>query len=160
EGVDRPGIEAVIADARERTSAKTPIERIDWNAVAWEIGDPESRGDATAPAAVVREPRHRAASVPAAPADAVDLTVVVVFFNMQREAARTLLSLSRSYQRGLEEIDYEVIAVDNGSRADQRLGDDYVRSFGPEFRYLDLGADASPSPTVALNRAAAMAHGR
>ena len=33
-----------------------------------------------------------------------------------------------------------------------RLGEDFVKSFGPEFSYLDLGADASPSPAHALNR--------
>ena len=32
------------------------------------------------------------------------------------------------------------IVVENGSAPDQRLGEDFVRSFGPEFRYLDLGA--------------------
>ena len=94
-------------------------------------------------------------TVPPLPSDALDLSVVVVFYNMRREAARTLLSLSRSYQRDIEDLDYEVIVVDNGSDPEQRLAEEYVRSFGPEFRYLDLGDDAPPSPTVALNRGAA-----
>ena len=80
-----------------------------------------------------------------APAVAItgkDLSVVVVFYNMKREAERTLRSLSRAYQDDIEDLDYEVIVVENGSRPDQRLGAEYVRSFGPEFRYLDMGEDA------------------
>ena len=46
---------------------------------------------------------------PPAPADAVDLSVVVVFYNMRREADRTLHSLSRAYQQGIDDLDYEVI---------------------------------------------------
>ena len=92
--------------------------------------------------------RRRAASLrPAARAagaraDAIDLSVVVVFYNMRREAARTLHSLSRAYQQGIDDLDYEVIVVENGSVADQRLGEEFVESFGPEFRYLDLGDEA------------------
>ena len=78
---------------------------------------------------------------PRAPADAVDLTVVVVFYNMRREAERTLRSLSRAYQEGLDDVSYEVLVVENGSSDDERLGADFVESFGPEFRYLDLGDD-------------------
>ena len=53
---------------------------------------------------------------PPAPVDAIDLTVVVVFYNMRREAARTLQSLSRAYQQGIDDVGYEVIVVENGSR--------------------------------------------
>src|SRR5207249_2821092 len=97
---------------------------------------------------------------PPAPVDAIDLSVIVVFYNMRREAARTLHSLSRAYQRGIGDLEYEVIAVENGSAADQRLGEAFVHSFGPEFRYLDLGDEATSSPTRALNRAIEIARGR
>jgi cephalosporin hydroxylase len=80
-----------------------------------------------------------------------DLSVVVVVYNMRREAARTLHALSRAYQQQVDDLDYEVIVVENGSAPEQRLGEDFVRSFGPEFRYLDLGEQADPSPTKALN---------
>ena len=43
------------------------------------------------------------------------LSVVVVVFNMAREAPRTLLSLSPAYQRDIAAGDYEIIVVDNGS---------------------------------------------
>src|SRR6185437_12826794 len=48
---------------------------------------------------------------------------------------------------------------ENGSTPEERLGEDFVRGFGPQFRYLDLGEGAPPSPTVALNRGAAIARG-
>ena len=50
--------------------------------------------------------------------------------------------------------------VENGSADDQRLGAEYVASFGPQFRYLDMGTDATPSPVPALNRAVDAASGR
>ena len=65
---------------------------------------------------------------------------------MKREAARTLHSLSRAYQRGVDGLDYEVVVVENGSAPDQRLGAEYVQSFGSEFRYLDLADNATPTP--------------
>ena len=76
-----------------------------------------------------------------------------MFYNMRREAARTLLSLTRAYQQGVDDLDYEVIVVDNGWNPISVSGKEFVSSFGREFRYLELGADATPSPTVALNRA-------
>ena len=59
------------------------------------------------------------------------VSIVAVFFNMQREAERTLYTLSRAYQQLDEECRYEVIAVDHGSTAP--LSAEMVRSFGPEF---------------------------
>ena len=85
--------------------------------------------------------------------------MVVAVYNMRREAERTLQSLSRAYQRGVDDVDYEVIVVENGSDDDQKLGDDFVRGFGPEFHYLDLAGEATPSPVHALNRGVAMASG-
>jgi cephalosporin hydroxylase len=90
----------------------------------------------------------------------VDLSVVVVFYNMRREARRTLQSLTRTYQQGIDDLAYEVIVIDNGSSAKQRLGEEFVRGFGPEFRYIDMGAEATPSPTVALNRGIRTGRGR
>ena len=42
--------------------------------------------------------------------------------------------------------------VENGSDPEQRLGEELVRSFGSEFRYIDLGDGAMPSPARAINR--------
>jgi cephalosporin hydroxylase len=85
--------------------------------------------------------------------------VVVVFRDMRREAMRTLHSLSRAYQEGIEDLDYEVIVVENGSEPSQRLGHELVSSFGPEFRYIDVEA-AAPSPAPAANRGMAVSTGR
>jgi glycosyltransferase involved in cell wall biosynthesis len=43
------------------------------------------------------------------------ISVVVVVYNIPREAPRTLFSLSAAYQRHINADDYEVVVVDNGS---------------------------------------------
>ena len=48
------------------------------------------------------------------------LSVVIAFFNMRREAARTLYSLTTDYQRDIGIDDYEVIVLDSGSRSFRR----------------------------------------
>src|SRR5262249_49917681 len=40
------------------------------------------------------------------------------------------------------------------------LGEEFVRSFGSQFRYLDLGDEATPSPAHALNRGLELATGK
>ena len=61
------------------------------------------------------------------------LSVVVIFYNMRREAARTLYTLSSSYQTILTGSDYEVIAIDNGSSCP--LSEEEVSAFGLNFQY-------------------------
>ena len=75
---------------------------------------------------------------------------------MQREARRTLHSLSRKYQRGIEGLDYEVIVVDNGSP--EPLGEEFVRRHGENFSYLYL-ENAAKSPARAINAGVARAKG-
>jgi glycosyltransferase involved in cell wall biosynthesis len=79
------------------------------------------------------------------------LSVIVVVYNMQREAPRTLHTLSSRYQRGVSENDYEVIVIDNGSS--DRLTEDQVSAFGSNFHYVVCGKDATPSPCKAINAA-------
>jgi cephalosporin hydroxylase len=138
-----------ITDFRVRHGITEPLEPVDWSAVAWRktarVGA-DRASTKTAKMASLGLPL-----APAAPERPIDLTVVAVFYNMRREAERTLRSLSRAYQLDLEDVGYEVIAVENGSAPDQTLGADFVESFGPEFRYIDLGEDARPSPSHALN---------
>jgi hypothetical protein len=76
------------------------------------------------------------------------LTVVVVCHDMRRQALRTLFSLSRRYQRGVEGLEYEVLVIDNGSSLP--LAATEVAAFGPEFRHESLQA-TTPSPCSALN---------
>ncbi len=84
------------------------------------------------------------------------LSVIVNFYNMKREAARTLTSLGRGYQQGIDRLDYEVLCIDNGS--DPPLDDEWIRAFGPEFR-LFRPSRVLPSPCAAINEAARAARG-
>lgn len=87
-----------------------------------------------------------------------DLSVVVVVFNMAREAPRTLRSLSVGYQRHIDVDDYEVIVVDNGSAP--ALDPGVLDGLGGNFRLLRIDADAAhPSPVFAVNKGLADARG-
>jgi glycosyltransferase involved in cell wall biosynthesis len=83
-------------------------------------------------------------------------SIIVVCYEMAREIPRTLSSLQRNYQRGVENLDYEVIVVENGSR--QPLPEGTLDSLGPEFRYVYLEAPP-PSPAYALNYGVELATG-
>ena len=159
-----PGCAEAVEGFRHARGATETLERAGAIGYFWRkepptVGTEAASGEAGS-GLLVQQLRERAPLAPALPGDATDLSVVVVMYNMRREAERTLLSLSRGYQQGLGGVEYEVVVVENGSDEDQRLGEDFVRSFGPEFRYLDLGAESRPSPTHALNRGIAAARGR
>jgi hypothetical protein len=85
-----------------------------------------------------------------------DVSVVVVVYNMAREAPRTLHSLSASYQRHIHPDDYEVIVVDNGS--DPPIDSQLIASLAGNFRLIRIDS-ASPSPAQAVNRGLAEARG-
>lgn len=89
-------------------------------------------------------------------APSLKLSVIANFYNMRREAERTLTSLSRGYQRGIDDLDYEVICIDNGSSPP--LEEAWIQSFGPEF-HLFRPSRILPSPCAALNDAASAARG-
>jgi cephalosporin hydroxylase len=148
--------QASVDGFRSERGVVDPLERIDWSGAAWRKTRDAGRSEAVASPRGAITAGRRAPS----PATTKELGVVVVTYNMRREAARTLHSLSRSYQRGVDDLDYEVIVVENGSGPAQRLGEDFVRTFGPEFRYIDLGQDAAPSPARAVNRGIAATDAR
>jgi cephalosporin hydroxylase len=150
----RPQVEKFRADR----GITTPLHPVDGSAVAWRKAPDEAMAPAVVPE--TRADAGHPALAPPLPADTVELSVVVVVYNMRREARRTLHALSRAYQEGLDGTSYEVVVVENGSVDDQKLGASLVQDFGPEFRYLDLGDDASPSPVRALNRGIAASRGR
>jgi len=86
----------------------------------------------------------------------IDLSIVVVAYNMPRELPRTLLSLSATYQRHVNADDYEVIVVDNGSTPPvERAEIDRLRG---NFRLIRIDP-APPSPAHAVNRGIAEAKG-
>jgi cephalosporin hydroxylase len=150
-------VQQAVERFRSRRGIAEPIERTDWVGAYWRKTTPASVTEPVARSAAER--LERAPFPPPAPPVHKDLSVVVVFYNMRREAERTLHSLSRAYQQGVADVDYEVIVVENGSKDGQKLGGEFVRSFGAEFRYLDLAAEATPSPAHALNRGVALAGG-
>ena len=120
-----PNARAAVDAFRAARGIDAPLERVDGRACSWRktraavaAAAPPSRrvaveaaGPAPAPARAARRSRRPR------PPITKDLSVVVVFYNMQREAARTLHSLSRAYQQGIDDLDYEVIVVENGSDA-------------------------------------------
>lgn len=81
--------------------------------------------------------------------------MIVAVHNMEREAPRTLHSLSATYQQGMNESDYEVIVADCGS--DRPLDEMMVKSHGRNFRLLRF--DAAPSPVKSVNQAVRMSKG-
>jgi len=85
------------------------------------------------------------------------LSIVVIFYNMQREAERTLFSLSTDYQENCDSSRYEVIALDNNSSEPLDAG--MVETHGDNFRYefLDL---QTVSPAAAVNYGARIAKGK
>ena len=76
------------------------------------------------------------------------ISVIVLFFNMRREAPRTLYSLSSGYLQLDKEEDYEVLAIDHGSS--ETLSADEVKSFGPQFSYHYVATDEQ-SPCATIN---------
>lgn len=85
------------------------------------------------------------------------LSLIVVLYNMRREAPRTLYSLSARYQQGIAEEEFEVHVVENGSAAPVDEG--LVRGLGPNFHYHRL-ENPPPSPARALNYGVAQSRGR
>jgi glycosyltransferase involved in cell wall biosynthesis len=85
------------------------------------------------------------------------ISVVILVYRMQREAPRTLYSLSTAYQQGVKRGDYEVIVVENPSS--EMLRSDQVKEFGRNFRHVVHPGDAS-SPAAALNFGASLARGQ
>lgn len=85
-----------------------------------------------------------------------DVSVVVVVYNIPREAPRTLHSLSAAYQRHIGMDDYEVIVVDNGSTPP--VDSEMIEGLSGNFRLIRID-HALPSPAQALNRGLAEARG-
>src|SRR5690606_12140954 len=71
-------------------------------------------------------------------------------------AMNTLHSLTRAYQRDAGGLEFEVIAIDHGSRAP--LDERAVRGFGPEFTCRRVETQAV-SPAAAINAACREAAG-
>lgn len=86
----------------------------------------------------------------------VTLSFVLVAYDMEREVSRTVSSLARQYQRGSEDVNYEVIVVDNGSTVPLCL--DSVGDIGVPVRLFQMES-VSASPAAAVNFGVAQAKG-
>jgi cephalosporin hydroxylase/glycosyltransferase involved in cell wall biosynthesis len=137
-----------VDEFRSSIGASTSLERVDWAAAFWRKSAADGLVDVDRAQTILKHPPL----APPVPTGNKDLTVVLCVYNMRREAERTLWSLTRAYQNGIEDLDYEVIVVENGSDDQRKLHEDFVTRFGPEFSYIDMAEDASPSPVPALNR--------
>ena len=84
------------------------------------------------------------------------ISSVLVTYNMRRETPRVLRSLLPDYQQGIDEDDYELIVVDNGSALG--LSPEEVKAVAPRAHYFQL-QNPPPSPAYALNYGAARATG-
>ena len=84
------------------------------------------------------------------------LSVILVVYNMRREAIRTLQSLRAGYQLGVRAEDYEVLVMDNGST--EPLDAAQVSALGRNFTLHRLDP-APPSPMRAINEGVRRARG-
>ena len=82
------------------------------------------------------------------------LSVIVVVYNMPKQAMNTLYSLSRDYQLGVAQDQYEVIVVENASG--NNLKSDEISRLNGNFRYF-LRDETRPTPVYAVNFAASEA---
>lgn len=84
------------------------------------------------------------------------ISIVVVVYDMPRQAENSLFSLSAGYQLGVQESDYEVIVVE--SLSSNNLGKARATQFGSNFRYLSC-RPSSPSPVEAVAAGVAASRG-
>ena len=84
------------------------------------------------------------------------LSIVVIAYDMDREVARTLRSLTCGYQHGVNSSDYEVVLIDNGSP--RPLDQEMLAAFPGQLRTIRLDP-AAPSPAHAANVGLDMAKG-
>ena len=73
------------------------------------------------------------------------LSIIVATYRMQREAPRTIRSLLPPLQRCVDDLDYEIIVVDNGSPELLDLGDAVRR---PPDRYVSFGSRRRMRPRL------------
>lgn len=86
----------------------------------------------------------------------IQLSIVILCYNMQRELPKTLKSLSADMQTNMDKISYEIIIVDNGSKLPYELSE----ISGPSnFQFLKYDKPTH-SPIPALNWAVSKAQGK
>lgn len=90
----------------------------------------------------------------------LQLSVVVIAYNISRELPRTLYTLSEKFQREIHSDDYEIIVVDNGSKPAVDLSDDAYKLLPHPLPRVIHVQNPSASPAAALNLGIAAAQGQ
>lgn len=85
------------------------------------------------------------------------LSIIVIAYDMPRQALNTLRSLAPDYQQGVDGDDYEVILVENRSR--RNMDAEAIAALPGNFRYF-LRDEPGVSPAAAINFGVARARGR
>lgn len=85
------------------------------------------------------------------------LSVIVIAYDMPRQALNTLMSFSPDYQQGVDPEDYEVILVENRSSRNMDAGE--IERLPGNFRYF-LRDEKGVSPAAAINFALDKAQGK
>ncbi|MCP8462388.1 glycosyltransferase family 2 protein [Pseudomonas sp. ZM23] len=85
------------------------------------------------------------------------LSIIVIAYDMPRQALNTLISLAPDYQEGVSADDYEVILVENRSR--RNMDAEAISRLPGNFRYF-LRDEPGVSPAPAINFAIGQARGR
>lgn len=85
------------------------------------------------------------------------LSIIVIAYDMPRQALNTLISLGTGYQEGVEKDDYEVIVVEN--RSQRNMDAEAISTLQGNFRYF-LRDEPGVSPAAAINFGFAQARGR
>ncbi|MFO7551195.1 MAG: glycosyltransferase [Haliea sp.] len=78
----------------------------------------------------------------------IRLSIILIVYNMQRAAPRTIASLLPPYQLEVDEREYEIVVVENGST--EPLDQNLVESSGANVRYYYLH-NPPKSPAHAIN---------
>lgn len=78
----------------------------------------------------------------------IRLSIILVVYNMQRAAPRVIMSLLPPYQLEIDEQEYEILVIENGST--EPLDQSKVESTGRNVRYFYL-KDPPKSPAYAIN---------
>ena len=85
------------------------------------------------------------------------LSIVIVAYKMPEQADKTLLSLSTTYQQGVNQDDYEILLVENHS--ERLLGKQRATRHAGNIRYFHRQETLS-SPVPAINFAVSKARGQ
>ncbi len=85
------------------------------------------------------------------------LSIIVIAYDMPRQALNTLISLAPAYQQGVDSADYEVILVENRSKRNMDAA--AVAALPGNFRYF-LRDEPGVSPAAAINFGFAQARGQ